>query len=539
MALPVVCSESSIISSTACRSMRFYACMLSIAALLYAAFIFRTSFAVGQETYYTLVDDAMISMRYARNLADGHGITWNIGEKSVQGYTNFGWMLYMTLLHLIQLPTSKTSLLLMITNVVCLILNVLTAKRIAELMTPNGWIAPALASTVVAFYFPLVYWSLRGMEVGLLSLLISTATFLALRLRDGFEWKLTAALALILTVSVFVRIDAALQASVLAGFVVICSFRNRRYSHVALIGLVLVAAMILLYLFQTSYFGKFLPNTYYLKVTGVSVLDRISVGIRTLLDYSLRDLFFLGFVIVGGLLWYSDVRSPAILLLLCLFAIQCAYSIYVGGDYVESQEIGANRFVTQGMSPLLIAFSVVSYRFLVDVKSLKRNIVHRINRRSLLLLLFLSSGTILVISGIQWRLWLTKNAHSLSSDIWRARLGALIEQGTDENAVVAAHAVGQVSYYSQRNIIDLLGKSDEFIATTPPAAPFQPGHNKWNYDYSILELQPDMIADEMTGDLRRFLETHTHAYDRLPNGIWIRRDSALVNTSVLSRDYRK
>ena len=34
-------------------------------------------------------DDAFISYRYARNLAFGEGIRWNVGEAPTEGYTNF------------------------------------------------------------------------------------------------------------------------------------------------------------------------------------------------------------------------------------------------------------------------------------------------------------------------------------------------------------------------------------------------------------------------------------------------------------------
>ena len=37
-------------------------------------------------------DDAYISYRYARNLADGVGLVWNPGEH-VEGYTNFLWVM--------------------------------------------------------------------------------------------------------------------------------------------------------------------------------------------------------------------------------------------------------------------------------------------------------------------------------------------------------------------------------------------------------------------------------------------------------------
>lgn len=46
------------------------------------------------------IDDAYISFRYAKNLAAGHGLTWNPGEPPVEGYSNFLWVLILTLPHL-------------------------------------------------------------------------------------------------------------------------------------------------------------------------------------------------------------------------------------------------------------------------------------------------------------------------------------------------------------------------------------------------------------------------------------------------------
>ena len=44
--------------------------------------------------YWFLSDDAFISFRYSRHLADGLGLVWNAGEP-VEGYTNFLWVLLM------------------------------------------------------------------------------------------------------------------------------------------------------------------------------------------------------------------------------------------------------------------------------------------------------------------------------------------------------------------------------------------------------------------------------------------------------------
>lgn len=39
-----------------------------------------------------LTDDAFISFRYARNLVEGHGLVYDLGEY-VEGYSNFLWVL--------------------------------------------------------------------------------------------------------------------------------------------------------------------------------------------------------------------------------------------------------------------------------------------------------------------------------------------------------------------------------------------------------------------------------------------------------------
>ncbi|MBI4872321.1 MAG: hypothetical protein HY814_12235 [Candidatus Riflebacteria bacterium] len=41
-------------------------------------------------------EDAYISLRFARNLAEGHGLTFNAGERGVEGFSNMLWVLLLT-----------------------------------------------------------------------------------------------------------------------------------------------------------------------------------------------------------------------------------------------------------------------------------------------------------------------------------------------------------------------------------------------------------------------------------------------------------
>jgi hypothetical protein len=117
-------------------------------------FIYRTSFVVGQERYFSLFDDAMISMRYARNLAHGYGLVWNPGGERIEGYTNPLWVLYMAAVHLMPLPPSKTSLIVQITAAVLLVVNLVLVRRIARTVS-NGSEAVAFGGVVLtACYLP-------------------------------------------------------------------------------------------------------------------------------------------------------------------------------------------------------------------------------------------------------------------------------------------------------------------------------------------------------------------------------------------------
>jgi hypothetical protein len=63
--------------------MRAGVVFLALAVALWSGyFIFRSSFLVSDRRYFSLFDDAMISMRYAWNLSHGNGLVWNPGSRS-------------------------------------------------------------------------------------------------------------------------------------------------------------------------------------------------------------------------------------------------------------------------------------------------------------------------------------------------------------------------------------------------------------------------------------------------------------------------
>ena len=81
------------------------------------------------------------------------------------------------------------------------------------------------------------------------------------------------------------------------------------------------------------------------------------------------------------------------------------------------------------------------------------------------------------------------------ADVGNIRIGLLLRQNTLVSSKVADFWAGSVFYFSDRYAVDLLGKSDRHIAHLPIASEgTKPGHNKFDFDYSLGMLEPDFVV---------------------------------------------
>lgn len=108
----------------------------SVWLLLYAGwaarFIARSAIETADGRYFCLFDDAMVSLRYAWNLAHGVGLVWNPGER-VEGITSFLFTLYMSLGALF-LGKSGAVLFVQITGVALVVATAALSRRLARLL---------------------------------------------------------------------------------------------------------------------------------------------------------------------------------------------------------------------------------------------------------------------------------------------------------------------------------------------------------------------------------------------------------------------
>jgi hypothetical protein len=531
-----------------------------VSVLCSCVFIARTAFSEDGSLYFTLFDDAMISMRYARNLAEGHGLLWNPGQAPVEGYTNFLWTLWMALLHLLPIPESKMSLMVMLSGAMILAANLVVVRKIAARVAPDAPRAVSLSMWLTALYYPLIYWTLRGMEVGLVTLTLSMSVLLALRLRARVRFEELIGLAALIALGILTRPDAVVACIVISGFVYwTVGAASRRVVVGVLIGSIVVTLAIHT-TFRMLYYGAPFPNTYYLKMTGTSLGARVARGMVGLLAFELLQMIVPIALASGYLIARArkGSRDSGAHLLAAIFVALCAYSVYVGGDAWESLQY-ANRYVTpampgvlilsamaiddllrgrmhprgvaiQGLACLFLLVSLlcvmvpVTYLVVTPLDDRLRmaraaiifapilvlmllfpeapvghrrlaGILTPARRRSIVAIVLIVASLV-AINGQAASVWLVHNAAYVEDDAWAARYGLGLRAATAENATIAVTWAGAIPYFSHRPAIDLLGKSDSVIARRErqPTIDFSPGHDKWDYAYSIGQLRPDVVA---------------------------------------------
>ena len=482
-----------------------FALLLAAYGLYAALFIINSSFVVGGERYFVLFDDAMISMRYARNLAEGAGLVWNAGETPVEGYTNPLGTVGMAVLHLLPVAASKVSLLVQVSGALFILAALVFVRKIALDLSKSELVS-LLAVLLTAFYMPLNNWALLGMEVSLLVLLVCASAYLFLRnLREGrfSVWPY-----LLLGIGTLVRFDMAVPYLVSLIFLAIVDARHRRSHLLWGLGLLLIALGSQT-LFRWIYYKDLLPNTYYLKVTGYPVFLRIARGLYALFTFVWDSNWVLVLLPFTLLIFRRDRET---LFLFALLLGQAAYSAYVGGDAWEHRG-GSNRYLAL-MMPLFFILFVYSIALLTRALATKiKGEPKKIDFWSNLIvvglvLIGMVNFNYLLGKNLSLARWLLLRPPMFSvgnSDY--VRIARDIEQFTTPKARIAVVAAGTTPYFSNRPAIDLLGKSDRRIAHQPAnnianwyyLESFRPGHMKWDYDYSIGELKPDLIV-QLWGD---------------------------------------
>lgn len=521
------------------------------AHLAYAvAFIWKTSFVIDRERFFCLVDDAMVSMRYAFNLAHGYGWIWNPQGDRVEGYTNPLWCLVMAVVHLFPLSLSKTSLVIQGLEELCLLEILIISYFISRhLMSARASLA---CVALVGWYFPLNNWALQGMEVGPLALCTCLSCLLLLRIHRrelrplSFLSPTAVAMAL--------RPDGVVP-HVVATIFAFVRLRNRRF--VLLWSLVLIGGVLGSWtVFRRLYYGDWLPNTYYLKMTGFPPVLRVSRGAFQAAVFWCQWLWPMVILLVAiatmdqprrACFWQilrARLRTRW-LVPLSFVAAATVYSVYVGGDAWE-RVTGANRFIAPAMPlafVLLVALGDLVRRFSSG----------RLSKRWVLgfLVLFAINANAHYGKVSLAQAFLLSLPPYKDDNVRNVALARWLDGVTAPNARVAIDYAGTAPYFLRREFIDLLGKSDRYVARLPahrgmlglPAyREFYPGHLKWDYAYSIGRLKPDVVCAiwrRSLGDALTYLAPEYRATEFCGVSVYFREKSPAILWNKITPPPRK
>lgn len=380
-------------------------------------------------------DDAFISLRYARRLVEGDGLTWTSGER-VEGYTDLLWVL----------ATAGLGWLGVDWVIATRLLGGLgfAAAIGAACVDPARPLEPVLPRVVVggglmALTGGLAIWAVGGLEHTLLAGLAACAVVALVGAIEGGSRLRVGVAAGLLTCVVLLRADGAvLWASALVGVALSQGRRDLlRLWPIAVLPALAVAGQ---EGFRLLYYGDWLPNTARAKVSFTNA--RAVRGLWWVGDGLLHH----GVLVVGACAAVLVARGPRVLIPGCMAVTWFAYVAYVGGDFMAGW-----RMLVPGLPLLALLASEAASRAdwrVIAVGALPALALHGY--------------------GANTGKWIDK-----AFDMWGWEpgepVGRALRAGFSRyDPLLAVDAAGALPYYSQLRSLDMLGLTDAWLASHPP-----------------------------------------------------------------------
>ena len=308
---------------------------------IFAAGLFLTLVLLGAHAreYAFLTDDAFISFRYARNLAEGNGLVFNPGLERVEGYTNFLWVLILASFDWMGLAPERISNVLTLGFTIGL-WGLVVWHVLREELEEHHWWLPLVPLLFLAATRSIAVWSTGGLETRLFEILVLGGTLrLIVEVRGFLEGDVRAPplSGCLFGLATLTRPDGLLIA--LSVYAVAMAFMARRGFRRAFSALLMPLGLFGLlvaghFLFRFSYYGDWLPNTYYAKVGGRSWW---SMGLSYLALFVLEyGIYLWAPLLLGAIAYHLKRRSayvPAIFAAVILPHL--VYVVAIGGDHFE------------------------------------------------------------------------------------------------------------------------------------------------------------------------------------------------------------
>ncbi len=464
------------------------------------------AFVVHASAWWFLCDDAFISFRYARNLAEWGSLSFNPAAdplERVEGYTNFGWVLLLaTFAELGVAPHLAAPILTRASAAAGTVAAVLLLRRLRFGPHAVGRVSASdLTPTLLLVASPeWMVWSHGGLETAL-------ATALVLGTMTAFLGGRLCTAAALAAAAGLVRTDALLAVGAFGSTWLILQaidgLRTRRLRQRAAsipwrrAGLALIVCLVPLLahlVWRRIYYGAWLPNTWTVKAHGSLLRDSYGVAyVRAWADGV--HLVHLAPLVVLVRLRHALLVVP--------IAVVVAYGWAIGGDFMAY-----GRFFTTATA----AWAVLIGWLLCDLGALvRRRFRQNLWPRALPVTL---AGVLAVALGVEararWQLdratgsrWIDGKWEGVTAMHRFALVGFAVGRWMHDNLPastwITVGAAGAVPYGAGVNVIDAYGLVDPHLASMPDVRPFtgrgaRPGHQLQAPPDYIRARDPDLLC---------------------------------------------
>lgn len=521
--------------------------MYSLPGILFCLyFIYSGSFATPYGRQFTLSDTSMVSMTYAKTFVNSGELVWFPGAERVQGFSNFLYTIFFAFIHLLKLSNSINALLVSVINLFILIAISYKVVELSRILNPKKINTSYFLGSIVFFQYSLIFWSLRGYEVGMLALITISSIVKICRIIERNRISIypdLIVLWLYLSLGIWLTLDFTIIAVTLTTYIVFV-FKKivKSYKYLIIFQLGIFLSLFLILIFQYTYYGDFFPNILYLETGGFLLIEKIPRGIIS--SFKIFPLLlFQSFLLLKDFLEKRESRK--LYLIFFLTSSLTVYNILMGGDNWEVYGF-ANRTLTLlipiGLSTIALVNKdkfftskkliniIFSLLLILGVFSLQLNLyniknitISQLTFSSFEIVYFFFSCLFITmlknrkylsyLLGIIFTIFLSfthvnylvnTELQISSTEFLNTQIGIELRNFTLQDAKIGVLWAGNIGYYSERELIDFLGKSDKFVAKSLPVRylnssqkynfnDFDPGHNKWNFKYSIGILKPDII----------------------------------------------
>ncbi len=435
-------------------------------------------------SYLPLVyDDAYISLRYAKRLLEGHGLSWTDGE-AVEGYSNLLWVLACAGLGWLGMDLVDAARALGLAGGIAAVSAFVVAYRPRSL---SGSL-PALAGGLfIALAGPIAIWCVAGLEGALVAGLLAWAIVLLRPLLDEetADWKDAMRPGLPLALLCLTRVDGPLFTMAACAFLLAHGRLAPRGLLLALrVGAVPGLATLGQIVFRLFYYGDWVPNTARAKVAFTGA--RLDYGIQCMSQAALSSFaLWIPAALALVVAWRDSRRRPVMLLTSSLFLVWTSYA-----TAVTTHPFGYRMLIP---CYVLLAFLV------------SEGLDWALTRgRTLTIAAWLATVVLLAVFG--WSQQQDRNIAMargrLPTVSWKGSvIGKLLRRAfLARDPLVAVDAAGSIPYHSGLRSLDMLGLSDAYLTHHRPAdfGHGWQGHELGSGDY-VLDRKPDLIVTGILG----------------------------------------